>query len=298
MEDLLNEIDKETLPSQAREVKETLMKIMRNIVQNPGEAKFKMLKKENKMVSEKILKCKSAVSLLLAVGFEDTGATFMCPATADLETMQVTVDLLEALLLSSPEPAPAAADPAPAPAAARAPAAAPAAAKPQAHASVNDFKRRDDVEKRRKEEADQMQALRAAKASGYSSGAAAQPPVAAQAAEPEDRKKPLQSAFNFESRAKKEEEKQKAVQGAQDLRALQKEKYKEFQANPDAKKSEAYQAPPSVANGGKEEKGWFSDWFGGGSSSNNDKPKPPPPGGGGARVKGLSDLPKPVQRGG
>lgn len=88
-----------------------------------------------------------------------------------------------------------------------------------------------------------------------------------------------------------------------DLKALQKEKYKEFKADPNAANSEAYKQPASVAGQEKkgEEKGWFDGWFGS-SSSSDTKPRGgggygPRPGGGG-NIKTVSDLPKPPPRAG
>ena len=46
-----------------------LQKVVGNIVANPGEAKFRRLKKTNKMVEGKLLPCRGAVQLLIACGF-------------------------------------------------------------------------------------------------------------------------------------------------------------------------------------------------------------------------------------
>merc|ERR1712232_48440 len=122
---------------------------------------------------------------------------------------------------------------------------------------------------------------------------------------PDAKKKPQKSAFDFESRAKKQDEATKATESLADLRAQQKAKYQAFEADPNAKKQEAYQRPASVADGGKNEQGW-GDWFGGmfgggGSSSGNGRGggggnnRPQDRGGGGPRIKTVADLPKPVQ---
>lgn len=113
------------------------------------------------------------------------------------------------------------------------------------------------------------------------------------------------SAFDFERRGKVEEQKKDGELSLQDLRAMQREKFKEFQTDPNARRTEAYQRPPSVADGGSAEAGWF-DWMwgsgGGGSSSGgggggggSDRRKPAP---GGPRMKTMKDLPPPVRRGG
>lgn len=82
----------------------------------------------------------------------------------------------------------------------------------------------------------------------------------------------------------------------QELRAMQKSKYKEFEADPNARKSNAYQQGPSVwsHNNKPEEKGWWDSWFGGGSSSSNNRK--PPSDRQGPRIKGVADLPKPPPR--
>jgi hypothetical protein len=85
----------------------------------------------------------------------------------------------------------------------------------------------------------------------------------------------------------------------QDLRALQKAKYKEFESDPSARQSAAYKQPPS-SSGASHEPGWF-DWMWGGSSSNDGgdgsggKPKPQDRK---PRIKGVADLPKPPPRAG
>jgi len=114
------------------------------------------------------------------------------------------------------------------------------------------------------------------------------------------------SAFDFERRGKAEEQRKEGELSLQDLRALQKEKFKEFQSDPNARRTEAYQRPPSTADGASEA-GWF-DWLwgsGGGSSSSggggggggggNRRNQPPP---GGPRMKTMKDLPAPIRRGG
>jgi len=77
-----------------------------------------------------------------------------------------------------------------------------------------------------------------------------------------------ESAFDFKRREDPEKKRQEQETSLADIRALQKQKFKDFQADPDAKKSEAYQKPPTIGPGGSEEKGWF-DWMWGGSSSSS-----------------------------
>jgi len=327
MEDILGSIEQEDLTfAQRGETYETLNKVLSNIVANPAEPKFRTLKKENKLVSEKLSRSTGAISTLLALGFEDTGAAYVCPSGADLGPHSEVVDLLECILASrgsdqattaSPSTAAAATATATAAAAATATASAAAASsRPSvgsaaAAAAPGAFMRRDESEKKRDEHLGQLEAVRAAQRAQFADGGGsagalrAAAPVAQEAApvsSPDAKKKPpVKSAFDFENRGKKEQQQNKAVESLEDLRRAQKEKFKDFQSDPDARKAAAYQAPPSVAPGGKADQSW-GDWFGGmfgGSSSGSSG------GGGGGRpsddrkpkMKTINDLPKPVQRG-
>lgn len=317
MEELLAQIDQELLPAQSKEVFDTLGKIFGNIVGNPTEPKFRSLKKENKVITEKLGKSNGAVSLLLAVGFEDSGSTYTCPEAAPLDNMQIASDLIQCIILSRDDgTAPAAKRAAP-PAAATGLAAAtivggviqkpgsvaaPKAA-PKAAEKDNFARRGADPQKA---QADQLQAVRAAAAqrahngASTSDGSSAAPQVAASA---DAKKAPVKSAFDFESRAAREQKSNEAAGSLEEMRRAQKEKYNKFADDPDAAKGEAYQRPPSVAAGGTSDQSW-GGWaaggfgmFGGGSSSSGGgapQDKPDRPKGG---FKTISDLPKPVQRG-
>lgn len=110
------------------------------------------------------------------------------------------------------------------------------------------------------------------------------------------------SAFDFENRAKVEARKEEGEMSLQELRQLQKDKFKEFQADPNAHQSDAYHRPPS--GGAQEEPGWF-DWLwgssssstggGGGGGGGGGHRRDPPPG---PRMKTINDLPKSAPRGG
>lgn len=123
-------------------------------------------------------------------------------------------------------------------------------------------------------------------------------PEAPAAPAPKSEKK--ESAFDFKRREDPEKKRQEQENSLADIRALQKQKFKEHQADPDAKKSEAYQRPPTIAPGGSEEKGWF-DWMWGGSSSSSSGGGGGGGGGGGydrkPRMKTVKDLPPPPKRG-
>mmetsp|Transcript_26246 Transcript_26246/g.48037 ORF Transcript_26246/g.48037 Transcript_26246/m.48037 type:complete len:330 (-) Transcript_26246:42-1031(-) len=329
MEDFIESIGEELSPSQARETYETLTKVLGNIIQNPTEAKFRNLKKENKMVSEKLCRTSSSISVLLALGFEDTGATYTCPPTADLDQMRTCVELLECILVSTegqvtePEqsaPIAIAGAAATATVAATAAAAAAPAPAPTAAPSTTGFRRRDELEKQRIGQTDQLQAVRAAQKAQFVENPQGPPapapsttekvatsgyPASADAkASPDAKKKAPESAFVFKNASVKEKEKQQAALSLEEMRRQQKAKFKEFQSDPDAKKAEAYQRPASVANGGKAKEGWgdwMGSWFGGGNSSSGSggsgRPRPQDRKGGGANIKTVGDLPKPVQRG-
>jgi len=315
----LEEIGKDLLPAQARETYQTLAKILGNILKNPGEEKFRSLKKENKMIAEKVSRSGNAVSLLLAIGFDDDGGMYRLPADTDLEMVRMAHDLLECMILSSEEPAPApveeAATPAAVPVSIALPvtAATKAAAAKAAVENPQGFGRRNLVDPKRQDQDDQLKAARAARgaqfaenpvsvvgavggptpepvANGYTAGAAEAPEAPA--------KKTKEGVHNFANRNKAEQEKNKAASSLEDMRRAQKDKYKEWEKDPDAKKQEAYQAPPSVAGGAKADEGWFSGWFGGSSTSNGSSSKPQQPERRGPRIKGVADLPKPPRGGG
>lgn len=127
------------------------------------------------------------------------------------------------------------------------------------------------------------------------SPAATAPAATAPAAKSEEKPKPPKSSFDFAPREKPQEKLEKAELTLQELRALQKDKFNEFKADPNAKKSEAYQRPPAVDP--KSSEPGFFDWMWGGSSSSgggggggNDRPSGP-------RMKTMRDLPAPVKRG-
>lgn len=113
-------------------------------------------------------------------------------------------------------------------------------------------------------------------------------------------KKP-QSAFNFESRAKKEEEITKAQEGLAGLRAAQKEKFSQFKDDPQGyEKQQALVSQNS--NDPKDDTTWYNpmSWFGGGGGSGGDGGGRPGGSDGSNQrrnIKSMSDLPKPPQGG-
>jgi len=69
--------------------------VLGNIADKPSEPNYRTLKKDDKKIADTLLKHPSAVSILLAAGFEDQGEALHCPGTADLRTMGEAVTLLE-----------------------------------------------------------------------------------------------------------------------------------------------------------------------------------------------------------
>lgn len=266
----MSQVAHDVHPSQLGEVYETLAKVLRNVYQNPTEPKFRTLKKENKTIQDKVCKSQAAISLLLAVGFEDEGATFHCPEGVDLVPMGEAIDLLQCMAVSCKEDTPvttATQDPAPA---------------MVAEAASNG---------------------RIPAASGGTTVKVTNTPEVDP--EPAVKKQPVKSAFDFESRAKQVERHENAAGSLAELRQQQRSKFQDFKSDPNAKTQEAYQRPPSVADGGEVKKGW-GDWMGGmfgGSSSGSSSGarggrQQPPNERRGPNVKGMGDLPKPpVRRG-
>jgi len=321
-EELLSAIDQELSPEQSRETYDTLLKVLSNIVKHPAEQKYRSLKKDNKIVAEKLSRSPSAISVLLALGFEDDGSLYRCPLEADITILGETVDILECILASrETDSAPTTAAPSgrPTPTSTGSPAslASPASGPSKATAtSTKGFARRSDEERRREEHARELEAARAAHRAQFAEGGGAAAALRAGAASPASgaaspssasvssgkapaAKPDKKSAFEFQSRAKQEAEKANAANSLEELRRQQREKFKEFEADPNARQAAVYQQPPAVAPGGKVDGSW-GDWFGSffsggssGSSGNN--------GGGderkGPRMKTINDLPKPVQRG-
>jgi len=99
-------------------------------------------------------------------------------------------------------------------------------------------------------EEQQLQA--ALKLSMQDSGVAPQTPAPVSTTSAKAPSKP-KSAFDFEKRTDVADKAKKEEISLAEIRKQQKEKYKEFQNDPNAKKAEAYQRPASVANGAKQE---------------------------------------------
>lgn len=76
------------------QVKETLLKVFGNILNNPGNEKFRSLKKANALVKER-LRHPSCIALLKLCRFEDREDVYVCPSAVDLTPMRKTVAALQ-----------------------------------------------------------------------------------------------------------------------------------------------------------------------------------------------------------
>eukprot|EP00398_MALV-I-01_sp_L67-1_P000541 gene541-296_t len=63
--------------TQAREALDALTKIVNNIIQHPKDAKYKKLKKNNKVLNQKILGLTGGLQCLYEIGFRDEGPVFL-----------------------------------------------------------------------------------------------------------------------------------------------------------------------------------------------------------------------------
>jgi len=86
------------------EAHKTLTKVFGNILAEPGNAKFRTLKKANAVVQEK-LRHPACREVLLLCGFEDTSEAYVCRSNADLSVMRQMASLLKAFRPEAPFPA-------------------------------------------------------------------------------------------------------------------------------------------------------------------------------------------------
>lgn len=196
---------------------DTLTKVFGNILKDPANEKFRTLKKDNKIVKEK-LNHPACIHALKASGFQDAGQVYSCPIGNDLAVMRKMhaallanppgaaasapvasagsgeracassagggTRLVDGVIIRDPRPAPAAPPPASAPAVAtQTPAMAREAPKPRTPASASAFQRRDDPAAAQKAQDSALQEARRLQKerykAGYTPGSAA-PPAAPQ----------------------------------------------------------------------------------------------------------------------
>nr|ABX80203.1 unknown [Prorocentrum minimum] len=88
-----------TMGSQPWEVQEVcygaLLKLLGNVVRNPGEAKFRSIKRGNAAIKAKVLDCPGGVGLLLAAGFVEEPEVYVLPESAPLDLVQTALDQLQ-----------------------------------------------------------------------------------------------------------------------------------------------------------------------------------------------------------
>mmetsp|Transcript_595 Transcript_595/g.1487 ORF Transcript_595/g.1487 Transcript_595/m.1487 type:complete len:349 (-) Transcript_595:48-1094(-) len=308
--------------------------LARNIIQHPAEEKYRRLRTTNEKLRP-LFSLPGASEIVMEMGFQVEGDFMILPKNVQLDFPKHIVKILEAKsyygkqLQSAKKVAKLAGDPAKAEmlrqleidrqeraasAAVRGGAAPAPEAPPPAAAVVKPDPRDEEEEQLR------IALELSMKDTALAATPAAEPvaqPVATAPVEPAEpaaaypasvtpdapaAKPPRapKSAFDFERR-EHPEEKPSGECSLSELRALQKQKFKEFQADPDAYKTEAYQRPASSAPGVKEEQGWWDWMFGGSSSSGSggggggggpapDRPKP--------QMKTIRDLPAAPRRGG
>jgi len=100
MDEFLADIRRELNPDESSEVYATLSKIFANILRNPEQAKFRTLKKDNRLVAERLCRSMGAISVLFMVGFEETDDTYTCPMTTDLGQMAKARETIEHMTMS------------------------------------------------------------------------------------------------------------------------------------------------------------------------------------------------------
>jgi len=83
----------------------TIAKILKNVLNDPTEPKYRSLKADNKTLKEKVLACKGGRDFLLAAGWERKNVgelarpeTYELPMEADLEHISDTIVALDTIL--------------------------------------------------------------------------------------------------------------------------------------------------------------------------------------------------------
>lgn len=81
--------------SAGKNAAETLKKIMENIVNNPAEPKFRLLKTSNKLIQEKIMQAEGATKFLLTLGFVKDDSDASVGTVYRLADESINLDLLK-----------------------------------------------------------------------------------------------------------------------------------------------------------------------------------------------------------
>ncbi len=101
--DMLKEIVKKR-PNEYKTAFEVLSKLLNNIIQNPGEPKFRVIKKSNMIISSKLLSIPEIIDVLNVLGYEEgTGDKKDCFVYEGncFETLKECVELLSHLISNS-----------------------------------------------------------------------------------------------------------------------------------------------------------------------------------------------------
>jgi len=107
----LRHAQSEMAPADFRNAHSTLLKVFSNILSEPGNEKYRTLKKSNAVVQEKL--CHPAcIEALRLCGFSDMGEAYVCRQAADLSVMRRMSSTLRTSSLQSSQQASAAAGPA------------------------------------------------------------------------------------------------------------------------------------------------------------------------------------------
>eukprot|EP00746_Dinoflagellata_sp_MGD_P141483 gnl/MRDRNA2_/MRDRNA2_74582_c0_seq4.p1 gnl/MRDRNA2_/MRDRNA2_74582_c0~~gnl/MRDRNA2_/MRDRNA2_74582_c0_seq4.p1 ORF type:complete len:306 (+),score=97.22 gnl/MRDRNA2_/MRDRNA2_74582_c0_seq4:129-1046(+) len=278
-------------PEKAKEALDLMETLLRNVIQNPTEEKFRKIRLTNEKISKAITTVPGAVDSLVLMGWQQQDENLILPKELKLDFPNSVNKVLEAKgdlakaearsraarTLTGDQP--------------------PVAAAPQkvepAQQSLQEIRAQ-----QYKTAASVPAPAEIPSACPAAPQAAAAPAVTTEAA---PKGAPIKSANNFERKGDAAAAAKQGADDLNDLRNLRKQQYKDFENDPNARKGEAYQRPASTSNGSASSGGgWFDGWFGSGSSSSNNKPQ----GGGGGerdrkpRMKTINDLPKPVRRGG
>jgi len=110
VEAALRHAQSEMAPADFRNAHSTLLKVFSNILSEPGNEKYRTLKKGNAVVQEK-LRHPACIEALRLCGFSDAGEAYVCRPAADLSVMRRMSLALRVSSLQSAQQGPAAAGP-------------------------------------------------------------------------------------------------------------------------------------------------------------------------------------------
>ncbi|CEM23950.1 unnamed protein product [Vitrella brassicaformis CCMP3155] len=325
MEELTETIAHLELPDAVKaEAYALLLKLLRNIVSNPSEAKYRTIKRTNATIKAKLFLDGAPEGILFEdvirhCGFNEVGETFVYPMSAAASALEPFCDTFEGILVSlNHEPQQQSQQ------------------QPQVSVERPKFQNIVPAQKTLRAQAElkshneQMAQIRAEKRKqfeGPASPGSMSPKASGTLAPPPDNVGPRsessnsisgksdssapskggKTAFDFKKRIDTAEAIKKSNDELSALRAQQRARFSNFQNDPNRYDAPQYQQPPSSippqsgnASGSSGISKFFNTLFGGGSSSSGGgggggggSGKKPGPGGGAGAVKTIQDLPKP-----